>query len=74
MTHIIYSLNETAAFRHFFHYHYFIAEAREVTAPDQQIYTENHYEAELTAYDYKEYRNGLPDMAGNDFKGLPSGN
>jgi len=67
-------MNESPGFRHFFHYYYFVGEAGRLTPPEQTIYTPNYLEAELTAYDYKEYRYGLSDMAGNGFKGLPSGN
>lgn len=75
MTNIIYSMNGTAAFRHYFHYYPFMEEAGRLMPPEQQDWLPNHYEAELTAFEYKEYRkNGLPHMAGNDLITLPSGN
>ena len=73
MTRIIYSWNDTAAFRHYFHFYAFIEESARLTRPELVELTPYHYEAELLAFDYKEYRNGLRDMAGNNFKGLPSG-
>lgn len=35
--------------------------------------TPYHYEAELLAFDYKEYRNEISGLAGNNIKELPSG-
>jgi len=73
MTKIIYSLNETPAFRHFFHYYYFVSEGSRLMPPDQQEAMGTFFEAEVIAFDYKEYRkNGIPGMAGNDLAVLPS--
>jgi hypothetical protein len=70
MSNIIWSLNETAAFRHYFHYYHFVREGAKLTRPELTELTPYHYEAEVLAYDYKEYRNAISE---NAFKGLPSG-
>ena len=69
MARVIWSQNETPAFRHFFHYYYFVGEADRLTPPEQAIYTPNYLEAELAAYDYKEYLNGVSGMAGKQTDG-----
>jgi hypothetical protein len=70
----IWAENETPAFRHFFHYYYFVGEAGRVMHPEQQIALPYFYEAEVTAFDYKEYRkNAISGMAGNRLIALPSG-
>jgi hypothetical protein len=68
LTNIIYSMNSTAAFRHYFHYYPFMEEAGRLMPPEQQDWLPNHYEAELTAFEYKEYRKS-PDLIS-----LPSAN
>ena len=73
MTRVIWSANETPAFRHFFHYYYFISEGARLTRPELIELTPYHYEAELLAYDYKEYRNAISRVAGINLKELPSG-
>jgi hypothetical protein len=70
MSHIMGSPNETAAFRHYFHYYHFVREGARLTRPELTELTANHYEAELLAYQYREYRNAISE---NAFKGLPSG-
>ena len=73
MSHIMGSPNETVAFRHFFHYYYFISEGARLTRPELIELTPYHYEAELIAFDYKEYRNEISRVAGINLKELPSG-
>ena len=67
------SMETSEAFRPFFQFYYFVPEAYRITRPELIEMTPYHYEDELLAYYHKEYRNGLPDMVGNIFKGLPSG-
>jgi hypothetical protein len=69
----IWAENETPAFRHYFHYYWFVGEAGRVMHPEQQIYLPYFYEAEVTAFDYKEYLNDVSGMAGNRLIALPSG-
>lgn len=73
MSDFFWSYNETVAFRHFFHYYYFISEGARLTRPELIELTPYHYEAELIAYDYKEYRNEISRVAGINLKELPSG-
>lgn len=73
MSRIIWSENETPAFRSFFHYYYVVGEAGRLMHPEQQVAIPYYYEAEILAFDYKEYRNGILGMAGNDLISLPSG-
>ena len=74
MTRVIRSMNETPAFRHFFHYEAFLGEAWRLQSTDQVAMMPYYYEVEVLAFDYKEWRiNGLSDMARNGFPLMPSG-
>ena len=73
MSHIMGSPNETAAFRHYFHYYHFISEGARLTRPELIELTPYHYEVEVLAFDYKEYRNEISGLAGINLKELPSG-
>ena len=74
MSRIFWSLNDSAAFRSFFHYYYVVGEAGRLMHPEQQYMMPNYFEAEVLAYDYKEYQHyGFPHMAGDSSVPLPSG-
>ena len=74
MIRVFWSMDKRPAFRSFFHYYYVIGEAGRIMHPEQQVMIPYFYEAEVLAFDYKEYRNGLSDLAGNNLTALPSGN
>ena len=75
MSRIIWSENETPAFRSFFHYYYVVGEAGRLMHPEQQVAIPYYYEAEILAFDYKEFlTHGLSNVARDDFPAMPSGN
>jgi len=74
LTRVIWSENETPAFRHFFHYDAFLGEAWRLLPAEHVAMMPWYYEVEVLAFDQKEWRiNGLPDLEGNRFPAMPSG-
>ena len=74
MSRIMWSTNETPAFRHFFHYYYFMGEGWRVMHPELLGGMPTFFDAEVLAYEYKEYlSHGIPGLAGNYRETLPSG-
>ena len=73
MTRVIWSANETPAFRHFFHHEVILNEAWRLMPPEHAAMIPWYYEVEVLAFDYKEYRNEISGLAGINLKELPSG-
>jgi hypothetical protein len=74
MSRVIWSHNETAGFRHVFHYHAFLGEAWRLLPDSDRAMMPYYYEVEVLAFDQKEWRiYGLPDVARNGFAAMPSG-